>query len=121
MDEASLVEKQPAIYILASHRNGTLSIGVTNDPIRRAWEHKQGEVEGFTKQYKIHLLVYYELHENMRSAIEREKQMKKWDRAWKMELIEKSNPQWRDLWADLTKPWIPVFTGMTSTEPRKSR
>ncbi len=90
--------KQPAVYILASKRNGTLYIGVTSNLQKRTWEHKKDLVEGFTKKYGIHRLVYYELHEDMVSAIKREKQMKKWNRAWKLELIERQNPCWRDLW-----------------------
>jgi putative endonuclease len=90
--------KQPAVYILASKRNGTLYIGVTRDLQKRAWEHKDDAVEGFTKQYGVHRLVYYELHGDMLSAITREKQMKKWNRVWKLELIEKQNPDWKDLW-----------------------
>ena len=90
--------KQPAVYILASKRNGTLYIGVTSDLQKRAWEHKNDLVEGFTKRYGVHRLVYYELHQDMVSAISREKQMKKWNRAWKLELIERQNPGWRDLW-----------------------
>ena len=92
------MSKQPAVYILASKRNGTLYIGVTSDLIKRTWEHKNDSVEGFTKRYRVHRLVYYELHEDMESAIRREKQMKKWNRCWKLELIEKQNPDWRDLW-----------------------
>ncbi len=92
------MSKQPAVYILASKRNGTLYIGVTSDLTMRAWEHKNDLVEGFTKRYRVHRLVYYELHEDMESAITREKQIKKWNRAWKLELIEKENPDWRDLW-----------------------
>jgi len=90
------MSKQPAVYILASKRNGTLYIGVTSDIIKRTWEHKNDSVEGFTKRYRVHRLVYYELHEDMESAIRREKQMKKWNRDWKLELIEKQNPDWRD-------------------------
>ena len=90
--------KQPAVYILASKRNGTLYIGVTSSLQKRAWEHKNDFVEGFTKRYGIHRLVYYELHSDMVSAIRREKQIKKWNRAWKLELIEKQNPDWTDLW-----------------------
>ena len=90
--------KQPAVYILASKRNGTLYIGVTRNLQKRAWEHKNDQVQGFTKRYGVHRLVYYELHEQMMAAISREKQMKKWNRAWKLELIEKENPEWRDLW-----------------------
>lgn len=90
--------RQPAVYVLASKRNGTLYIGVTSDLRKRVWEHKNDLVEGFTKRYRVHHLVYYELHDDMVSAIEREKQMKKWNRAWKLELIEKHNPDWQDLW-----------------------
>ena len=92
------MSKQPAVYVLASKRNGTLYIGVTSDLQKRAWEHKNDLVEGFTKRYRIHRLVYYELCEDMMSAIQREKQMKKWNRAWKLELIEKQNPDWTELW-----------------------
>lgn len=91
-------DRQPAVYVLASKRNGTLYIGVTSDLRKRVWEHKNDVVEGFTKRYRVHHLVYYELHDDMVSAIEREKQMKKWNRAWKLELIEKHNPDWQDLW-----------------------
>ena len=93
--------RQPAVYILASKRNGTLYIGVTSDLIKRAWEHKNGITGGFTERYNVHILVYYELFEDMCSAITREKQMKKWRRAWKIELIEKNNGGWRDLWPDI--------------------
>jgi putative endonuclease len=93
--------KQPAIYILASKRNGTLYIGVTSDLKKRAWEHKNDQVDGFSKKYAVHHLVYYQLHENMVSAITREKQMKKWNRAWKLEMIEKQNSDWRDLWEEI--------------------
>jgi len=92
------VEKQPAVYILASKRNGTLYIGVTSDLTKRVWEHKSGMVEGFTKRYSIHRLVWYELHENMESAITKEKRIKEWKRAWKLELIESVNPDWQDLY-----------------------
>ena len=91
------MSKQPAVYILAGKRNGTLYIGVTSDLIKRTWEHKNDSVEGFTKRYRVHRLVYDEWHEDMESAIRREKQMKKWNRGWKLELIEKQNPDWRDL------------------------
>ena len=89
--------KQPAVYMLASKRNGTLYIGVTSNLQKRAWEHKNDVIEGFTKQYRVHLLVYYELHGDMVSAITREKQIKKWNREWKIELIEEKNPDWKDL------------------------
>jgi len=93
--------KQPAVYILASERNGTLYTGVTSDLIRRIWEHKNNLVEGFTKRYGIHDLVWFELHENMNSAIEREKNIKEWKRAWKIKLIEDNNPDWKDLYDDI--------------------
>ena len=85
------------VYILASKRNGTLYVGVTNDLERRIYEHKHDIVEGFTKRYGVHRLVYYEVYEDILSAIEREKQLKWWRRKWKIELIEKYNPQWKDL------------------------
>lgn len=92
---------QPCVYILSSQRNGTLYVGVTSDPVRRVWEHKNDAVDGFTKRYGVHDLVYYELHADMIAAIAREKQLKKWNRAWKIELIEAGNPEWRDLWEDI--------------------
>jgi putative endonuclease len=92
------VNKQPAVYILTSKRNGTLYIGVTSDLVKRIWEHKNNIVEGFTKHYGVHLLVWYELHEGMESAMEREKQLKGWKRKWKLELIESANPSWQDLY-----------------------
>ena len=97
------MDKQPAVYILASKRNGTLYIGVTSNLVKRAWEHKNGISGGFTKRYSVHRLVYYELLQDMNSAIAREKQMKKWRRAWKIELIEKKNRDWRDLWPDIVE------------------
>ena len=93
-----MIEKQPTVYILASHRNGTIYTGVTGNLLARMWQHKNDLVEGFTKKYGIHTLVYYEVHEDMRSAINREKHIKKWKRAWKLALIEKQNPTWRDLY-----------------------
>ena len=92
------MNKQPAVYILASKRNGTLYIGVTSDLVKRIWQHKNNMVEGFTKRYVVHQLVWYELHENMQFAIEREKRMKGWKRKWKLELIESMNPNWQDLY-----------------------
>lgn len=93
--------KRPALYILASQRNGTLYIGVTSDLIKRIWEHRNDCIEGFTQHYAVHQLVYYEMHESMLAAIEREKQLKKWRREWKLKLIEAGNPEWRDLWAEI--------------------
>jgi putative endonuclease len=95
-------DRQYYVYLLASKRNGTLYIGVTSDLIKRVHEHKNNLVEGFTKKYNIHNLVYFETTEDINSAIVREKQIKKWKRAWKIELIEKNNPEWRDLYIDLT-------------------
>lgn len=93
--------KQPSVYLLASTRNGTLYIGVTSDLARRMWEHKNDQGEGFTRKYGVHRLVYVETHDTMETAIVREKQIKKWNRAWKIELIEKNNPQWLDLYDQL--------------------
>jgi putative endonuclease len=93
---------QPAVYILASKRNGTLYIGVTSNLLQRVWQHKNDMVEGFAKRYNVHRLVYYEQYADMMEAILREKQLKKWNRAWKIELIERENPEWRDLWFELT-------------------
>jgi putative endonuclease len=95
------MERQPAVYILASKQNGILYIGVTSDLAKRAWEHKNDLVEGFTKKYGVHRLVYYEMHADMFSAITREKKLKKWNRAWKLELIEEKNPEWNDLWDEI--------------------
>ena len=92
------MNKQPAVYILASKRNGTLYIGVTSDLVKRVWEHKYNMVEGFTKRYGVHQLVWYELHESMESAILREKRLKDWKRSWKLDLIESMNPDWQDLY-----------------------
>ena len=92
---------QPAVYILASKRNGTLYIGVTSDLRKRIWEHREGFVDGFTKKYSVHRLVYYELFADMYNAITREKRLKKWRRAWKIRLIEEKNPRWDDLWQQI--------------------
>ena len=95
------MEKRPAVYILASRRNGTLYVGVTSHLIKRIWEHKNDLVPGFTQRYRVHMLVHYELFGTMADAIVREKQLKRWHRAWKLELIESKNPDWRDLWGEL--------------------
>ena len=92
---------QPAVYILASQRNGTLYTGVTSSLVKRVWEHQNNLIESFTKRYGVHLLVYFELHADMKNAITREKQIKKWNRAWKIRLIEDGNPEWRDLWPEI--------------------
>src|SRR3990167_6237849 len=89
------------VYILASQRNGTLYVGVTNDLVKRIYEHKNNLVEGFTKEYNIHKLVYFEDTNDISTAIEREKKLKNWKRKWKIDLIEKSNPQWKDLYPSL--------------------
>lgn len=91
------------VYILASKKNGTLYIGMTNDLIKRVYEHKNNLVEGFTKKYFVHNLVYYEGYNDVYSAIAREKRLKKWKRQWKINLIEKSNPQWQDLYPQLSR------------------
>ena len=89
------------VYILASGRNGTLYIGVTNDIIRRIYEHKEGLVEGFTKRHNIKMLVYYEITPNIEAAIKREKNIKAWKREWKLRAIEEMNPDWQDLYYDI--------------------
>ena len=94
--------KQYYVYILASKKNGTVYIGVTGDLTKRIYEHKQNLVGGFTKQYNVHNLVYYEIYEDINEAILREKQMKKWNRQWKINLIEKKNPDWNDLYKEIT-------------------
>lgn len=94
--------KQFYVYILSNERNGTLYTGVTSDLLKRIYEHKNDLVEGFSKRYGIHNLVWYEMHETAESAISREKQIKKWQRKWKLELIDKSNPFWDDLYKELT-------------------
>jgi len=97
IQEKVMPEKRPVVYILASKRNGTLYTGVTSHLVHRIAEHKSGLVDGFTRKYRVHALVYYERYNDMRSAIAREKQIKKWNRAWKLRLIERDNPEWRDL------------------------
>ncbi|MCJ8314914.1 MAG: GIY-YIG nuclease family protein [Saccharospirillaceae bacterium] len=93
--------KQPAIYIMTNKRNGTLYTGVTGNLIQRIWQHKNDVIQGFSKKYQTHNLVYFEMIENFESAITREKQIKKYSRKRKMELIEKSNPYWKDLYGDI--------------------
>ena len=95
------MSKNPAVYLLASKKNGTLYVGVTSDLVKRVWQHRQDLVDGFCKRYGVHTLVYFEQHEDMIQAITREKQIKKWDRAWKVRQIEKTNPEWRDLWDEI--------------------
>jgi len=93
--------KQPCVYILASGWDGTLYVGVTSDLLKRVWEHKNDMIEGFTKTYRVHNLVWFEQHESMESAMLREKAVKEWKRAWKVELIEELNPKWQDLYDTL--------------------
>jgi putative endonuclease len=96
-----MMEKRPSAYILASGRNGTLYVGVTSDLATRVWQHRSSAVDGFARHYRLHRLVFAEFHETMAGAILREKRIKKWRRAWKLELIESQNPQWRDLYEEL--------------------
>ena len=95
------MSKQPCVYLLASGRNGTLYVGVTSNLIKRVWEHKNHVVDGFTRKYQVDRLVWYEVHETMESAIQREKAIKEWQRAWKLRLIEKLNPDWADMYETL--------------------
>ena len=95
------MERQPCVYMLASKRNGTLYVGVTSNLCKRIWQHKNDLVEGFTRKYKVHVLVWYELHTSMESAISREKVIKKWRRQWKLDVIESENPDWKDLYEGL--------------------
>ncbi len=96
-----MANKQYYVYIMASKRDGMLYIGVTSDLIKRVYEHKNDLVAGFTNKYHIHNLVYFEIAKDAIIAITREKQLKNWNRAWKIALIEKTNPEWRDLYCDL--------------------
>ena len=93
--------KQPAVYILATGTRGTTYIGVTSNLIARTWQHREHLADGFTKRYDVTKLVWYELHGTMDTAILREKQLKKWNREWKLRLVQESNPEWRDLWEDI--------------------
>jgi putative endonuclease len=94
-------EKHPVVYILASKRNGTLYVGVTSNLIQRVWQHRSDLVDGFSRKYRTHPLVYFEQHATIADAILREKQIKKWNRVWKLELIESGNPYWRDLYPEI--------------------
>jgi len=93
-----MFDKQPAVYLLASKKNGTIYIGVTSNLVKRVWEHKNGAVKGFTRKYHVNLLVWYEIHETMESALAKEKAMKNWKRDWKIKRIEEMNPDWEDLY-----------------------
>jgi len=96
-------ESQYFVYLLASRKYGTLYIGVTSDLLRRVWEHREGVVDGFTKKYKVHKLVYYEVYQEIEGAIEREKRLKNWNREWKINLIEEHNPEWVDLFLSMNQ------------------
>ena len=93
--------RKPCVYILASRRNGTLYIGVTSNLLERVWQHKNDLVEGFTKRYGVHILVWYEAHDTMQGAIARERALKEWKRVWKLRLIEDANSKWEDLYDTL--------------------
>ena len=94
--------KLPCVYILASRPNGTLYIGVTSNLVQRVWQHRNHLADGFTRQYRVHRLVWYEPHPSMEAAITRERRLKKWHRAWKINLIQHANPSWRDLYPEIT-------------------
>ncbi len=91
----------PCVYILANKPGGTLYIGVTSNIVQRVWQHKNDLVEGFTNRYRVHRLVWYEIHSTMESALNREKALKKWNRKWKVKLIQEENPSWSDLYDDI--------------------
>ena len=95
------MKRQPCVYVLASKPNGTLYTGVTSDLLKRVWQHKNDAVEGFTKKYSVHTLVWYEIHSTMDTAIQREKRIKNWKREWKVSLINATNSAWRDLYPQL--------------------
>ena len=104
-DRGAGIQKQPLeqfyVYILCSKRNGTLYAGVTSNLVKRVYEHQNDLVDGFTRKYNVHRLVWYEVHESWESAFQREKQIKKWKRAWKLKLIELNNPSWDDLYESI--------------------
>ena len=95
------MDRLPCVYILASQKNGTLYTGVTSNLLRRIWEHKNDQVESFTSKHNVHALVWYEVHDEMKSAIQREKSIKNWKRSWKIKVIEEMNPVWSDLYDEL--------------------
>jgi putative endonuclease len=99
--KTNMRERAPCVYILASASRGTLYVGVTSDLVQRIWQHKENLVAGFTRRYHVHTLVWYGRHPDMHSAIAREKALKAWKRIWKIELIESSNQEWRDLYPDI--------------------
>jgi len=89
------------VYILANRRNGTLYVGMTDDLVKRIWQHREGVIEGFTNRYGVKTLVWFEAHDARESAFARERQIKKWNRKWKLQMIERQNPEWRDIWHDV--------------------
>jgi putative endonuclease len=97
------MDRQPAVYMLTNRRDGTLYIGVTANLLARIWQHRNDLIEGFSRRYRLHRLVYFELHQSMYNAITREKQLKEWRRSWKVELIECTNPEWCDLWDEICR------------------
>ena len=102
-------EFAPTVYVLASRRNGTLYVGVTSDLVARIYKHRHGLLPGFTREYGVKMLVWFERHPTMEAAIQREKRIKKWNRSWKLELIESGNPHWRDLAEDFGfEPLVPA-------------
>jgi putative endonuclease len=109
------------IYILASRPRGTLYVGMTNDLIRRIYEHREGVIEGFTKTYAVKMLVYYEQHTTAINAIQREKNIKHWSRKWKIDLIRSMNPEWRDLWGDITRSVRPLIASFPYGPPGQAR
>lgn len=111
--------KQPAVYLLASERNGTLYVGVTSNLIQRIWQHREGIIEGFSREYSVKKSVWYEMHATMESAIKREKSLKKWNRAWKLKLIEERNPEWIDLWSEINGD-VKYLTPLFLTPPEEN-
>ncbi len=91
------------VYTLASKRNGTLYTGMTDDLIKRVWQHRNGVINGFAKDHNVKILVWFETHETREAALTKERQIKKWNRVWKLEMIERENPAWRDLWDEITQ------------------
>ena len=92
------------VYILANKPNGTLYVGITDDLVKRVWQHRNGLAPGFTHRYGVKTLVWFELHGSRELAFARERQLKKWNRSWKLKLIQRDNPQWRDLWPEISPP-----------------
>ncbi len=111
-----MIDRKPCVYILASGYNGTLYVGVTSNLIGRVMQHREGALGGFTKRYGVHHLVYYEMHATIPEAIRREKQLKKWNRAWKIRIIEQMNPEWVDLFDEF---WGAVCEGPTNLQRRR--